>query len=166
MLDDLKAAIAKLRKEECENLNVHGTPAPEGFRGKIQYNQQACVGCRTCEHVCAGDAIRIEEDPDGSGLHFLLWHNSCAFCGLCQHYCPTKAIRMTEDYHTAHLQKDKYDYVERGFIKYVPCAGCGRPMIPVAMELLALAYADTGELEYLAQLCEKCRPVSLLRRRE
>lgn len=166
MLDELKETIEQLRKEEPQSRTACGTPVPEGFRGKIKYNPQACVGCRTCEHVCAGEAIRLEEARDGSGVHFILWHNSCAFCGLCQHYCPTKALRMTEDYHTAHLQKDKYNYVEQGFIKYVPCAECGRPMIPVALELLALAYEDTGGIEHLAQLCEKCRPGSLLRRRE
>jgi formate hydrogenlyase subunit 6/NADH:ubiquinone oxidoreductase subunit I len=158
------------RKTAMDNLLKGPDPAGKTFaskrlRGKIQFNQQACVACRTCEHVCAGNAIRIEEAQDGSGLHFVVWHNTCAFCGLCQHYCPTKAIRMTEDCHTVHLQKDKYDYVEHGLIQYVPCSCCGERMIPVVPELLTLAYGDADNAAYLAELCEKCRPGNLLRKK-
>lgn len=137
---------------------------PRGLRGKIHFDQRLCAGCRTCEHVCASSAIRIVEARDGSGLNFILWHNTCVFCGLCEHYCPTKAIHLTEDYHTTHLQEDKYNFLERGFIHYVPCACCGKLMVPVSRELLALAYGDAEEVEHLARLCEKCRPGRTLRK--
>lgn len=149
----------------AEGKSVEGTFQVKGLRGKVQINHKACTACRTCEHVCAGNAIRFEEARDGRGLHFVVWHNSCAFCGLCQYYCPTKAIRLTEDCHTVHLQKDKYDYVEQSFIKYIPCSSCGKPMIPVALELLALAYGDTDGVEHLAELCEKCRPRRSVRKK-
>ncbi|TYO98571.1 4Fe-4S dicluster protein [Geothermobacter ehrlichii] len=137
----------------------HGeTFTPEGLRGKIRFDASACVGCRMCEHVCAAGAIRIEETADKSGLEFVLWHNSCAFCGLCEHYCQTKAIRLTEDWHMAHRQEEKYGYVEKGVVGYVPCSRCGDPMVPVAPQLMKIAYRETNrDIEKLRDLCPDCR---------
>lgn len=56
---------------------------PETLRARITYNPDACTLCRMCEYVCAGKAIRFEEDD--KGVTFNLWHNTCAFCGLCAH---------------------------------------------------------------------------------
>ncbi|KNZ69742.1 4Fe-4S ferredoxin [Thermincola ferriacetica] len=132
--------------------------APKGLRGKVKFDAHNCVACRMCEHVCAGGAIQFSEVPDKRGLKFTLWHNTCAFCGLCEYYCPTKAIHLTGDYHTAHLQKDKYGYVETGLVKYQPCANCGTPMVPVSPRLLSLAYGQVnGDIARLTHLCSECR---------
>lgn len=134
------------------------TFVPENLRGKVSYDAKACVACRMCVHVCAGGAIRIEESADKKGLDFTLWHNTCAFCGLCAYYCPTGAIKLTPDFHTAHVQAEKYTFTETGFVGYVPCRRCGRPMVPVAKKLLEQGYGDlTGEVENLSSLCEECR---------
>ena len=134
------------------------TFVPEALRGKIKFDANACVLCKTCIHVCAGGAIRIEESADKSGQQFTVWHNTCCFCGLCEHYCPTKAIHLTNDYHTAHKQEDKYKYVEQGFVKYVPCSNCSALMIPVVPELLNVAYDKVNKsLEEMSKLCVKCR---------
>lgn len=160
----LKIALQNLLKgPSTEKYPFCETFVPEGLRGKIRHNAQACVACRTCEHVCAGGAIRIEEAEDGSGLHFVVWHNSCAFCGLCRHYCPTGAIRLSNDYHTAHLQQDKYSYTESSFIKFVPCSCCGEPMIPVTRELLESVYGKSADAKNLLTMCEKCRREKYLR---
>jgi Ni,Fe-hydrogenase III small subunit/ferredoxin len=137
------------------NHECSGTSQP-GLRGKMHFNAAACVGCRMCEHVCAGGAIRFEEMP--GGLKFTLWHNSCAFCGLCSHYCPTKALAATGEWQLAHLQQDKYRQVEQGIVPLVPCSGCGTPMLPVAPELLRAAYRSVSrETAELQKLCTECR---------
>lgn len=129
---------------------------PKGLRGRISFNAAACVGCRMCEHVCAGGAIRFEEKE--AELRFTLWHNTCVFCGLCQHYCQTKAIVLTENWHLTHPQTEKYSMVEQGTISRVPCLGCGTLMIPVASELFRVAYRQTNrEIDHLRQLCPDCR---------
>jgi Formate hydrogenlyase subunit 6/NADH:ubiquinone oxidoreductase 23 kD subunit (chain I) len=133
------------------------SPAPKGMRGKIKHNPEACMACHMCEHVCAGGAIRIQESEDKKGLDFVVWHNSCAFCGLCEHYCPTGAIHLTDDYHTAHLQQDKYEYVERSFVKYKPCISCGEPMVPLVPMLAEMVYGKQDECKGLVKMCEKCR---------
>jgi Ni,Fe-hydrogenase III small subunit/ferredoxin len=136
--------------------------APAGLRGKMRFNAAACVGCRMCEHVCAGGAIRFDEEP--GGLKFTLWHNSCAFCGLCSHYCPTKALAATGEWQMAHLQQDKFLQVEQGTVALVPCSGCGTPMLPVAPELLRAAYRSVSrDTQRLAALCTECRQLQNIR---
>jgi Ni,Fe-hydrogenase III small subunit/ferredoxin len=132
------------------------TGASTGVRGKMRFDAAACVGCRMCEHVCAGGAIRFDEEP--TGLRFTLWHNSCAFCGLCRHYCPTGALMVTDEWQLAHRQEEKYRLVEQEVVPYVPCSGCGDPLLPVAPELLRVAFRGTNrEIDRLGALCPACR---------
>ncbi|MFT7003698.1 MAG: formate hydrogenlyase subunit 6/NADH:ubiquinone oxidoreductase subunit I [Sulfurimonas sp.] len=137
---------------------------PDALRGKIKFNEDACLLCNTCVHVCAGGAIKIEESKDKSGKELTVWHNTCCFCGLCEFYCPTKAIKLTNDYHTAHKQEDKYTYIERGFVKYNICSCCSEKMPPVVPELLAVAFKDVNSnIEELVRLCPSCRQKENLR---
>ena len=131
-------------------------PTGLGLRGKMKFNPNACVGCRMCEHVCAGGAIRFDHLQDG--LQFTLWHNSCVNCGLCSHYCPTKALTVTGQWQMSHPQSEKYRQVEQGLIPLVPCSGCGTAMLPVAPELLSVGYrAVSRETDRLRTLCTECR---------
>jgi formate hydrogenlyase subunit 6/NADH:ubiquinone oxidoreductase subunit I len=133
------------------------SPAPERLRGMIKHNPDACAACHMCEFVCAGGAIKIQESDDKKGLNFVVWHNSCTFCGLCEHYCPTKAIHLTNDYHTAHLQKDKYNFCERSFIKYQKCTCCGKPIITLLPSIAEKIYGKEGDAQGLAKMCPECR---------
>jgi formate hydrogenlyase subunit 6/NADH:ubiquinone oxidoreductase subunit I len=133
------------------------TFVPDKLRGKIKHNPDACMGCHMCEHVCAAGAIRIREAEDGSGINFVVWHNSCAFCGLCEYYCPTGAIHLTNDYHTANLEQDKYSFVEKSFIKYAYCSNCGKPMVPLVPEVIEKVYGKEGDTKGLTTMCEDCR---------
>lgn len=141
---------------------VASQPHPEkgavstGVRGKMDFNPAACVGCRMCEHVCAGGAIRFNEEF--TGLRFTLWHNSCVFCGLCRHYCPTGALTVTDEWQLAHRQDQKYHLTTQGIMPYAPCSGCGELLLPVAPELLRVAFRGTGrEIDRLKSLCTECR---------
>ena len=129
---------------------------PACLRGKMKFNPKACVGCRMCEHVCAGGAIRFDHLQEG--LQFTLWHNSCVSCGLCSHYCPTKALTVTGQWQRSHPQSEKYRQVEQGVIPLVPCSGCGTAMLPVAPELLRVGYrAVSRETDRLITHCTECR---------
>jgi formate hydrogenlyase subunit 6/NADH:ubiquinone oxidoreductase subunit I len=154
----LKIALKNLLKGPSTDKYPFGeTFVPEKLRGKIKHDPERCIACHMCEHVCAGGAIRLREAKDGSGADFVVWHNSCAFCGLCEHYCPTGAIHLTNDYHTAHLEKDKFSYVERTFVKYKPCSVCGKPFIPLIPQLEEVVYGEHGDKKGLSKMCEKCR---------
>lgn len=125
-------------------------------RGRLSFDAGACVDCRMCRHVCAAGAIRFEEKEHG--VELTLWHNSCVFCGLCSHYCPTGALSVTGDWNLAHHDADTFRVVERGGVRYAPCAGCGAPLIPVAPELLHAAFRRPNlEISRLKNLCPACR---------
>uniref|UniRef100_UPI0038B413D2 4Fe-4S dicluster domain-containing protein n=1 Tax=Geobacter pickeringii TaxID=345632 RepID=UPI0038B413D2 len=122
----------------------------------MRFNAAACVGCRMCAHVCAGSAIRFDEEE--AGLRFTLWHNSCAFCALCAHYCRTGALAVTEEWQLAHRHEEQYRLVEQGVVPRLPCAGCGEPLLPVPPELLRVAFRETSpEIARLTALCPECR---------
>jgi len=132
------------------------TFTPKGLRGRIEFDQSKCSGCRMCEHVCAGGAIRFDDSPEG--LQFTLWHNSCTFCGLCEHYCIPRAIHLTEDWHLAHKQEDKYRMIEQGTVAYRACVSCGGRFIPPSATLLEKVYGgSSATLTELSQRCPDCR---------
>lgn len=132
------------------------TFTPKGLRGRVAFDAANCSGCRMCEHVCAGGAIRFDQGPDG--LEFTLWHNSCTFCGLCEHYCVPKAIHLTEDWHLAHRQEDKYRMIEQGTVACLPCPDCGARVIPMSRALINRVYGESTEaVTALGRLCPACR---------
>ncbi len=69
-------------------------PVPPGFRGKIEYNRDKCIGCRMCISVCPADAI--EFIPDTKKVKFYM--TRCTFCAMCVDICPTKCIKMTDEF--------------------------------------------------------------------
>ncbi len=161
MFSFLKILVDNVKKGPSTDPYPFGpTFEPSALRGKIKFNQDACLLCNTCVHVCAGGAIRIEENKEKTGKDFIVWHNTCTFCGLCEHYCPTKAIKLTNDYHMAHSQQEKYTYVEKGFVKYATCPNCQKKMDPVVPELLNLAYVEVNSsIKEMSALCPSCRQI-------
>lgn len=55
-------------------------------------DEEICVGCKTCEHVCPYLAIEVESTEKGNKakVNELL----CKGCGTCSASCPEKAIKM------------------------------------------------------------------------
>ncbi len=133
------------------------TFTPEALRGRVSFDATRCTTCRACEQVCAGDAIRFDNVPEGK--RFLLWHDTCTFCGLCAFYCPQGALTMTTDWHLAHAQSDKYLMVEDGLIPSAECADCGSKYVAVAptAKLFPRYDASPEEIESLRKFCPRCR---------
>ncbi|MCR6629131.1 MAG: 4Fe-4S dicluster domain-containing protein [Magnetospirillum sp.] len=153
----LKILLANLRKGPATEAFPFGPAAtPDRYRGRVSLDASRCTGCRLCEHVCPGGAIRIDEDA--AGLDITIWHNTCVFCGLCAHYCLSHAIACTTDWHLAHAQADKFALAERTRVAKVPCARCGKPWLPASDAVMALAFRQrTAETEALRRLCPDCR---------
>lgn len=93
----------------------------KNYRGKIEFNNEACIGCGLCMRVCAANAItkKIKPVEDGQEITMSFDLYSCTFCGLCQDFCSKKAITLTEQ--AIMVSKDKETYKVKGsFIKKVP----------------------------------------------
>ena len=136
---------------------------PPRFRGKVAINAALCVGCGTCQHVCAAGAINITRKEDESGFVISVWHNSCCLCAQCRHYCPTKAITLTNDWHNAHRNEHKYTWIERAEVLYDHCEKCGAKMrfLPQSVVLAIYDGHDDVNVKRISHLCPECRRIEV-----
>ena len=95
---------------------------PEGFRGKLDIDEQKCVGCGGCGNVCPARCIRFYDDGDKTRMDFIL--DRCTYCGRCAEVCPEEAIKMTLLFETATTNKEDL-YIEQD-LYMATCSRCGR----------------------------------------
>jgi len=67
---------------------------PKGFRGKIKYDKDKCIGCKLCIKVCPTDAIEFK--PEEKKIKIYL--SRCCFCSQCNDICPTKCLSMGDEF--------------------------------------------------------------------
>jgi len=84
-----KNVTETIKKVQRGEISIRGpVPVPEGFRGKLNYDPERCIGCRLCITVCPADAI--EWIPELRKIrHYVA---RCLFCGLCVDVCPGKKL--------------------------------------------------------------------------
>ncbi|RLF01997.1 MAG: NADH-quinone oxidoreductase [Thermoprotei archaeon] len=90
---------------------------PPGFRGKLEYDIDECVGCGLCAQVCPSKAIELVRDKkwiimhckDGAKLaaplKIKIYVSRCVFCGQCVDICPRKCLRMSDEFLLANEDK-------------------------------------------------------------
>lgn len=69
-------------------------PTPPGFRGKIAYDREKCIGCQLCVKICPAKAI--EFIPDEKKVKIFI--SRCCFCSQCNDVCPTHCLSMTDEF--------------------------------------------------------------------
>ncbi|MGI5976908.1 MAG: 4Fe-4S binding protein [Candidatus Limivicinus sp.] len=97
-----KEAIGQLfSKSSCAMYPVVPSEAAPGYRGRIVYHADQCIGCGMCERVCAGGAITrtVEKVEEGTKITISFNLGSCTFCNTCADFCTHHAIELTTDYH-------------------------------------------------------------------
>ncbi|MCK9374268.1 MAG: 4Fe-4S dicluster domain-containing protein [Sulfuricurvum sp.] len=73
-------------------LHTGGYPAkeivlPDGYRGLIEYDGEACIYCDKCEKVCPPGAILFYQQENGEKKYrYNPW--LCIYCGECVRACP------------------------------------------------------------------------------
>lgn len=94
---------------------------PEGFRGKIEFDPQSCIGCGLCIRVCSPEAIKKDvlklEEGDQITMTFDL--GSCTFCGMCSDFCMKNAIKLTKEYEMIYT-KSRQRIIKGTFFKKAP----------------------------------------------
>lgn len=75
---------------------------PAGFRGKIVYDRDTCIGCKMCTRVCPANAIEFL--PDTKRIR--IWVGQCVFCSQCNLVCPKSSLSMSHEFLLA--TEDRY----------------------------------------------------------
>ncbi|MCK5212824.1 MAG: 4Fe-4S binding protein [Dehalococcoidia bacterium] len=74
---------------------------PPGFRGKIAYDREKCIGCQLCVKVCPTKAI--EFIPEEKKVKIFV--SRCCFCAQCNDVCPVSCLSMTDEFLLADYDK-------------------------------------------------------------
>ena len=67
---------------------------PEWFRGKIIYEREKCIGCRSCIKVCPAKAIEFKEEEKKIKIYV----GRCIFCSQCNDVCPVNCLHMGQEF--------------------------------------------------------------------
>jgi formate hydrogenlyase subunit 6/NADH:ubiquinone oxidoreductase subunit I len=80
---------------------------PEGFRGKIKYDKEKCIGCKLCLKVCPSGAIEFKADEKKVKFYM----SRCTFCSQCNDICPVGCISMSDEFLMADVDKYSKDLI-------------------------------------------------------
>ena len=80
---------------------------PSGFRGKIQYDKEKCIGCQLCIKVCPSGAIEFK--PKEKKIKIYLAR--CTFCSQCNDVCPVNCLSMGDEFLLADADKYSKDLI-------------------------------------------------------
>jgi formate hydrogenlyase subunit 6/NADH:ubiquinone oxidoreductase subunit I len=98
-----KSVTGLLKKvEEGEAELNPPVKTPPGFRRRIEYHRDKCIGCGLCVKVCPADAVVFQEKQKKIKYHLF----RCTFCGQCVEICPVKALEFTNEFLLADYKKD------------------------------------------------------------
>ena len=94
------------KKPATINYPAQRSGMPKGFRGKLKFYPEKCVGCKFCMHDCPSGAIKIREIGE---KQFVAEINlgKCIYCGQCVDSCLKKALEITDEFELAELEPDK-----------------------------------------------------------
>ncbi|HPA72917.1 MAG: 4Fe-4S binding protein [Spirochaetes bacterium] len=75
-----------------------------GFRGKILFTSEKCVGCKLCMRDCPAGAITITKVGEKLFECDIDMAN-CIFCGQCVDSCLKDALALSEEFENAGLDE-------------------------------------------------------------
>lgn len=137
--------------------------APEGFRGKHEFDREKCMGCGACAQVCTADAIDLIDGPDKRIVRVNYGH--CSFCAVCQDECPTQAIRLTREYHL--VTSNRQAAMVSNEVDLLSCSICGSVFFPekqidwalkrIIMEKLPAYSEFNKDIQNAMKICMRCR---------
>lgn len=85
---------------------------PEGFRGRIIFNSNSCIGCKICMRDCPAGAIRIEPTGVEKKFKCTVSLDRCLFCAQCVDSCPRKALSATTEFELTCFEREEFKDVQ------------------------------------------------------
>ena len=80
---------------------------PPGFRGKITYDKDSCIGCNLCIKVCPCGAIEAKEKEKKIKIYL----SRCCFCSQCNDICPKDCLKMSDEFLLADVDPYSKDLI-------------------------------------------------------
>lgn len=114
---------------------------PQGYRGKPEHLESACIACGACAIACPPDAISMSLDDKRERITWSINYGRCIFCGRCEEVCPTFAIKLSKDFELSVMSKADLD--ESCSYPVKTCARCGKP------------YASAKEIDYARSILQQ-----------
>jgi formate hydrogenlyase subunit 6/NADH:ubiquinone oxidoreductase subunit I len=98
------------KKPATEDYPRDRSGMPKGFRGKLKFYPEKCIGCKMCMRDCPSAAITITEvAPKQFDCEINL--AKCIYCAQCVDTCPKKALEATEEFELAQIDSAKLKVV-------------------------------------------------------
>ena len=126
---------------------------PEAYRGKPEFDTEACIGCGACVNVCPTLALTMTDEVQGNPPKRTITarYDTCIFCGNCQDNCTTqKGIRLTRQWDLATLDRRQtvstYDFELQRCEKCHAVIGTKKHLVWLAAKLGPLAYMNPSIL--------------------
>ena len=96
------------KKPRAAEYSHGGASIPKGYRGRLVYEADKCIGCSMCMRDCPTGAITIvnkgtKEAPE---FHAYLNAGRCIFCCQCVDTCPKSCLSASNDIMLARLSRD------------------------------------------------------------
>ena len=90
------------KKPATGNSPADRSGMPEGFRGKLKFNAQMCIGCKMCMRDCPSNAIEIRSIGEKQ-FEAEINLAKCIYCGQCVDSCPKNALEVTAEFELTRL---------------------------------------------------------------
>lgn len=97
---------------------------PINLRGKPEFDEEKCIGCRACAVQCSTGADTYKDEEGIRSIEIKL--SKCIFCGRCQEICPEDAVRLTNEFELA--SNDKRQLTIKLELPLLKCENCGSPI--------------------------------------
>ena len=83
---------------------------PKGFRGKLTFYPEKCIGCKLCMKDCPSGAITIRKAGEKQ-FEAEIDLGKCIYCDQCVDTCMKKALAYTDQFELAQLDRKKLKIV-------------------------------------------------------